>query len=212
MTIAASARIYPWARIIHGEDNFSVGDYSQIDDFAFINAGKMCRIGRFVHVASFVSIIGGGEFFIDDFSGFSAGCRVITGTEDFTGPFLTNPTVPTEFRNVRASHVTIGQSVIVGTNVVILPGVTIGEGAGIGAGSIVRRDLAPWGLYSGDPPRKIGERDREAILEKRVLLLERLRDLDPLEIRSAARDWRKDATANGHQEAWPGAGAWRVDR
>ncbi len=175
MAVSPTAKIYPWAKIIHSGDNFSVGDHSQIDDFVFIYAGKKCTIGRFVHVASFVSIIGGGEFSVDDFSGFSAGCRVITGSDDFRGPFLNTPTVPREFRNLRISHVTIGKNVLVGTNVMILPGVTIGEGAAIGAGSVVRRDVPPWGLYAGDPLRRIGERDREGILEKRRLVLERLR-------------------------------------
>jgi galactoside O-acetyltransferase len=174
MSIAPNAKIYPWARIIQDGGNFSVGEHSQIDDFAFINAGKACRIGRFVHIASFVSIIGGGEFFIDDFSGFSAGCRVITGTDDYLGPFMTNPTVPREFTNYLISHVTIGKSVVVGTNAVIFPGVTIGEGVAVAACAVVRRDLAPWGVYAGDPARKIGERDRTAILEKRRLLLEKL--------------------------------------
>jgi len=174
MSIAASAKVYPWAKIIHDGTNFSLGDYSQIDDFAFINAGTACRIGRFVHIASFVSIIGGGEFSIDDFSGFSAGCRVITGTDDYLGPFLTNPTVPREFTNYLISHVTIGKNVIVGTNAVVFPGVTIGEGAAVAACAVVRRDLAPWGVYAGDPARKIAERDRAAILEKRSLLLEKL--------------------------------------
>jgi len=174
MSIAPSAKVYPWAKIIHDGSNFTIGDYSQIDDFAFVNAGKACRIGRFVHIASFVSIIGGGEFSIDDFSGFSAGCRVITGTDDYLGPFLTNPTVPREFTNYLISHVTIGKNVIVGTNAVLFPGVTIGEGAAVAACAVVRRDLAPWGIYAGDPARKVGERDREAILEKRRLLLEKL--------------------------------------
>jgi galactoside O-acetyltransferase len=173
MSVAPSAKIYPSCRIIHAGEALSVGEHSQIDDFAFVNAGKLCRIGRFVHIASFVSVIGGGEFVIDDFSGLSAGCRVITGTDDYTGPFLTNPTVPPEFTNVLTSRVTIGKHVIVGTNVVIFPGVTIGEGAAIGACSVVRRDLPPWGVYAGDPLRRIGERNRAAILEKAALLVER---------------------------------------
>jgi acetyltransferase-like isoleucine patch superfamily enzyme len=70
--------------------------------------------------------------------------------------------------------VTIEKHVIIGTNAIVFPGVTIGEGAAIGAGVTVRRDLAPWGVYAGEPLRKIGERDREGILEKRRLLLERL--------------------------------------
>jgi len=174
MPIDESAKIYPWARIIHNGNNFSIGEYSQIDDFVFLNAGKGCTIKRFVHISSFVSIIGGGEFFIDDFSGLSAGCRVITGSDDFTGPFLANPTVPHEFTNYKISTVTIGKHVISGTNTIIYPGVTIGDGATIGAGCFVRKDLKPWGIYAGDPLRKIGERDQEEIQKKANALLEKL--------------------------------------
>jgi acetyltransferase-like isoleucine patch superfamily enzyme len=174
--IAATAKIYPLSKLIHDGSNLTVGDRSQIDDFVFINAGKGCRIGRFVHIASFVSVIGGGEFFIDDFAGLSTGCRVITGTDDYTGPFMTNPTVPREFTNYQISHVTIEKHAIVGTNAVLFPGVTIGEGAAVGACSLVRKSLAPWGIYVGDPLRKVGERDRAAIAEKTRRMLAQLAD------------------------------------
>lgn len=61
-----------------------------------------------------------------------------------------------------------------GTNAIIFQGVTIGEGAAVRAGAMVRRDLAPWTVYAGEPHRKIGERDRDAILEKRRLFLQTL--------------------------------------
>jgi galactoside O-acetyltransferase len=179
MTIAATARIYPWARIIQDGANLSIGEHSQVDDFAFINAGRGCTIGRYVHIASFVSIIGGGEFSIGDFSGFSAGCRVITGTDDYLGPYLTNPTVPREFTNYQISFVHIEKHVIVGTNAVIFPGVTIGEGAAVGACTTVRRDLEPWGIYAGEPLRRIGERDRDAIRAKARALLQRAEAVEP---------------------------------
>jgi galactoside O-acetyltransferase len=87
---------------------------------------------------------------------------------------MTNPTVPEEFSNVRTSRVTIGRHAIVGTNTIIFPGVTLGEGVAIGAGSIVRTDLKPWGIYAGTGTlRKIGERDREEILKKERLLLQK---------------------------------------
>jgi acetyltransferase-like isoleucine patch superfamily enzyme len=174
MTIAATAKIRPWAKIIDEGGRLSVGEHSRIDDFTFVNAGKMCTIGRLVHIASFVSIAGGGEFAIDDFSGLGAGCRVITGTDDYLGPFMTNPTVPREFTNYEISHVRIEKHVIVGANAVIFPGVTIGEGAAVEPGSMVRRDLPPWGIYSGEPLRKIGERDRDAVRERARLLVEKL--------------------------------------
>jgi galactoside O-acetyltransferase len=139
-----------------------------------VNAGKRCEIGSYVHIASFVSIIGGGEFAIGDFSGLSAGCRIITGTDDYRGPYLSNPTVPPEFTNHQLSYVHIGRHVIVGTNAVIFPGVRIGDGVSISACTVVRRDLDPWGIYAGDPVRRIGERDREGILEMKRRFLEQL--------------------------------------
>ena len=128
MSIGAHVKIHPWVKIVHHEDNFSIGDYSQIDDFVFINAGKRCTIGRFAQICSFVSVIGGGEFVLGDFAGVSAGCRIITGTDDYQGPFMTNSTIPREFTHYTVSHVTIGPHTIIGTNVVIFPGVTVGEG------------------------------------------------------------------------------------
>jgi galactoside O-acetyltransferase len=80
--------------------NLSIGSYSQIDDFVFINAGFGSSIGKFVHISSFVSVIGGGQFIIEDFSSLSAGCRIITGSDDFKGPYLSNPTVPAKYKNV----------------------------------------------------------------------------------------------------------------
>ena len=174
MRVERTAKIYPCALVIDDRGALTMGARSQIDDFAFVNAGLLCRIGRFVHIASFVSVIGGGSFIIDDFSGLSAGCRVITGTDDYIGPFLTNPTVPREFTNRQVSHVTIGKYVVVGTNAVLFPGVTLGEGVAVAACAVVRRDLAPWGVYAGDPIRKIGERDGATIREKAANLLGRL--------------------------------------
>lgn len=164
-------QIYPWAKIVGREENFFLGDYSQIDDFVFINAGRLCRLGRFVHIASFTSIIGGGELIMEDFSGLSAGCRIITGSDDFSGPFLTNPTVPETHTHVRTGRTVIGRHGVLGTNSIVFPGVTVGEGAAVGAGCIVRHDLEPWTVYAGVNPRKVGERDQDRIIARERDLL-----------------------------------------
>jgi galactoside O-acetyltransferase len=46
---------------------------------------------------------------------------------------------------------------------VVLPGVTIGEGTTVGAGSVVTKDLEPWGVYINN--RRLKERNRAAVLE-----------------------------------------------
>lgn len=164
-------KIYENAKIIH-RDNLAIGDYSQIDDFVFFNCGKESIIGSFVHIASFTSIIGGGKFYMDHFSGLSAGCRIITGSDDFMGGGLTNPTVPAEYTNVKQSTVSIGKHAIIGSNVIILPGVTIGEGAAVGAGAIVRKNLEPWTIYVGSDCKPFKRRPSDKILSLEKKLLE----------------------------------------
>lgn len=159
-----TARIYETARIVGRQDRFHIGAYSQIDDFVFLFIGEKCDIGRNVHIAGFCSVIGGGTLVMEDFSGLSAGCRIITGSDDFTGPWMTNPTLPAAYTNVKKGAVTLGRHAVLGTNVVVFPGVTIGEGAAVGAGAIVRKDLEPWKIYAGTNPKPVGERPREDIL------------------------------------------------
>ncbi|MGA0333511.1 MAG: acyltransferase, partial [Kiritimatiellia bacterium] len=112
------------------------------------------------------------ELIMEDFSGLSAGCRLITGSDDFTGPWLTNPTIPAEFTNVIRGRIRICRHAVLGTNVVVFPGVTIGEGAAVGAGAIVRKDLEPWTVYAGSSPKPVGKRDADAILAKEKAYLE----------------------------------------
>ena len=130
--------------------------------FTLIQSRELISIGNYCHISSFASITGGGPFSIGEFSGLSSGCRVITATDDLQFHGFGNPTIPKEYRNVKVAPVTIEDFAIIGTNSVILPGVTIGKGASVGAGSIVTKDLEPWGIYIGN--RKIGNRDKEGVM------------------------------------------------
>jgi len=134
-----------------------------IDDFVLIYAKEKIEIGNHVHIASFTSISGGGELIMDDFSGLSSGCRIITGSDDFKGDGFGNPTISEEFRNSKTGKIHIGKFAIVGTNSVILPNVTIGEGATVSANSTITKDLEPWGIYVGN--RRIGWRNKEEVLK-----------------------------------------------
>ncbi len=165
--------IWPQAKVVSPEV-ITIGDSVIIDDFVFLAGGKNTKIGSFVHIGSHSSISGGGEFVMEDFSGLSGGVRVYTGNEDYSGKFLTNPTVPPPYRKPVRSYVRIHRHAIVGANAVILPGLEIGEGAVVGANSLVTKNCKPWTVYFGSPAKPIRRRRSERILELEELLRSQL--------------------------------------
>lgn len=150
------------ARIV-GRENISFGDPVLIDDFVLVIAREPMTIGNHVHLACFSSITGGAQVEIGDFSAVSQGARLLTGTDDFTEWGFGNSTVEERYRNTTRAPISLGRFCIVGANAVVLPGVRIGEGATVGAGSVVTKDLEPWGVYLGN--RRIRDRDRAGVLE-----------------------------------------------
>jgi putative colanic acid biosynthesis acetyltransferase WcaF len=57
----------------------------------------------------------------------------------------------------------IGANAWVTADVFVGPGVTIGEGAVVGARSTLFRDVEAWTVVTGNPPKKIGNRDQTTI-------------------------------------------------
>jgi acetyltransferase-like isoleucine patch superfamily enzyme len=161
MTLPPGVKVFPSTKII-GVEHIEFGSPVLIDDFVFISTRKPSRIGCHVHIPIFSSIVGGEAFILEDFSGLSVGVRIFTGSDDFTGAGFGNPTVPEAYRNANRAPVVLRRFAIIGANSVILPGLEIGEGAAVGAGSVVTKDLAPWGVYIGN--RRISERDRDGVL------------------------------------------------
>lgn len=174
-SIGFDVTVWPLAKIISPEV-ISIGDAVIIDDFVMLMGGADTRIGSFVHIACHTSIAGGGEFEMADFAGLSGGVRIYTGSEAYTGHYLTNPTVPEPYRVLTRSYVRIGKHAIIGANSVVLPGVTIGEGAAIGANSLVTKDCEPWTIYFGTPARPHRHRPKEQIRLLEVQLRKNLYD------------------------------------
>lgn len=157
--LGRSALIYPWTRIVHPE-RLRLGDHSTIDDFVFLNAGVGTDIGRYVHIANHVSVIGNGGLEIGDYAVLATGCRVLTATDTYDGGARMSTHLPEEHRHVRVGKVVIGRDAFVGANAVVMPGVHVGEGAVAGAGAVVTADLEAWTVYTGCPARPQGPRPR----------------------------------------------------
>jgi galactoside O-acetyltransferase len=155
---------------ILGLENIEFGENVIIDDFTLIYATAPIKIGNYVHIASFTSITGGAEISIDDFVAVSQGCRILAGTDDFIDWGFGNSTIEEKYRNVKRNPVRIEKFCIIGANSVVLPGVTIGEGAAVGAGSIVTKDLDPWGVYIGN--KKLKNRNKTGVLRNYSRFLE----------------------------------------
>lgn len=156
---------YEYTKIL-GLDNivFSNKGKIMIDDFVFINAlqGKL-RLGNFVHISLGTSIsTGESEVIIGDFGTVSQGCRIFATTDDFVDWGFGNSTLGSEVRNLKNLPVVLNDFSIIGANSVILPGVTIGEGASVGAGSVITKNLDPWGVYIGN--KKVKDRNKRGIL------------------------------------------------
>jgi dTDP-4-amino-4,6-dideoxy-D-glucose acyltransferase len=143
--------------------NIFLGDHIRIDPFVLISAGEGVHIGRNVHIAAYVSIVGAAKVEIGDFAGLSQGVRLLSASDDFSGAHLTGPTVPEAYKSVQSAPVTIGRHVVVGAGSVVLPGCTIGDGATVGAMSLVNETLEPWKIYVGVPARAIRERRRDVV-------------------------------------------------
>jgi galactoside O-acetyltransferase len=148
-----------------------IGDNSRIDDFCVIS-GKVV-LGRNVHIAVFCNVAGGTEgVTLEDFSGLAYGCHVFSQSDDYSGASLTNPTIPTEFKNEKRAKILIGRHCIVGTNSIILPGVCMSEGSSLGAMSMLTKSTEPWSIYFGIPAKKIKNRKKN-LLEMEAKYLER---------------------------------------
>ena len=150
---------------ILGPERVHLKNRVMLGEFCFLAGGMGLHIGNFVHVAPHVTVSGGGYCVLEDFVSVCAGVRIVTGTDDVNGEGLPGPMVPAGLRAIYRSYVHCGRHAFIGTGAILLPGVSIGEGAVVGAGSVVTRDLEPWGIYLGSPARRVRERKREKILE-----------------------------------------------
>ncbi len=156
---------------IYGAEFISIGDNVRIDDFCILSAGKSgISVGSFVHIAAYTSLIGQEKISLMDFANISSRVSIYSNNDDYSGEWMTNPIVPSEFTSITRAPVSIGKHVIVGSGSIILPGATLEEGVAVGALSLVKGLCKEFGVYCGTPAKRISERKRDVLLHEQVLL------------------------------------------
>ncbi len=108
--------------------NLTVGDHSSVGDYTTLYCLGTVTIGRFVSI--------------------SQRAHLCAGTHDLTLPQLPLVRPP----------IMVHDQVWIAADSFVGPNVVIGEGAVLGARGCAFKDLAAWGIYGGNPARKLRDR------------------------------------------------------
>lgn len=151
---------------IYTPEKIVIGDNTRIDDYCILSGNL--TLGRFVHIAASCLLFGGNDGIVfEDYTGLSSRCAIYAESDDYSGLFLTNPTIPAMYRHIIGGGVVVKKHAIIGSGCTILPNVVIGEGTAIGSMSLVNKSLEDWSICIGIPCKKIKERKKALIqLEK----------------------------------------------
>jgi galactoside O-acetyltransferase len=139
----------------------SIGNNVRIDDFVMLSG--QIALENNIHIAPFSALIGGTDgpgILMKDYSGLSSHVTIYAVSDDYSGEFMTNPTIPSNYTNVKKGKVVIQKYAIIGATSVILPDVEIGEGTAVGAMSMVEKSLPEWKICRGIPARALKERSK----------------------------------------------------
>lgn len=146
-------------------ENVQIGSNVRIDCYSVITSDHPVIIGSHIHIGAGGHIFGTAGVNIHDFSNLSSRCSIFSTSDDYIEGYMTNPTVPDEFKQVTCAPVRIEKHVIIGCGSVVMPGITIGTGASVGALSLVNKDVPAFQIVGGIPIRPIGQRDKNRLME-----------------------------------------------
>jgi galactoside O-acetyltransferase len=144
---------------IYNAQNIALGSHVRIDDFAILSAGSEgITIGNNVHIAAHASLIG--DVILEDYTGISHKCTLLSASDDFTGEYFSNPMCDIDKRKVRSGTIVVSKYCVIGAGTVILPGCIVGENSCVGSMSLVNSNVDKDSIYAGIPAKFIGERKK----------------------------------------------------
>lgn len=156
---------------IYNPKNIHLDDNCRIDDFCIISAGhKGIHIGKYVHIACYSSLIGAEEIYLSDFSGLSSRVSIYSSSDDYSGAFMTNPTIPKELTKIDSRPVFLDKHTIIGAGSVVLPGAKLNLGVAVGSLSLIQgKEYPEFMIYFGNPVKPIKKRKRNLLELEEIL-------------------------------------------
>ena len=151
-------KINPMAKIAKPEV-VELGDNCRLGDFSFIFGGKGVQIGKYTDFQPHTRIWGGGRCIIGDRVSTGPGTTFLTATYSHEGGKIMVDGMGEGMAEEQGGLCEVGNDVYIGANSVIMP-VKVGEGAVIAACSFVTHNLKPWGIYAGNPAKRVGWREK----------------------------------------------------
>ena len=154
---------------IYNCDQIEIGNNSRIDDFCVIS-GRVV-IGAYCHITPMCLVAGGSPgIYMADFCTLAYGVKIFSQSDDYSGLTMVNSLIPKKFKNEIFEPVHLERQVIVGAGAIVFPGVRIAEGCSSGAMALINKSTEPWGIYVGNPARRLKDRKRDLLeLEKQFL-------------------------------------------
>lgn len=111
-------------------------------------------VGQKVHIGEYAYLDYSGGIDIGDFVAISEGVKIFTHNHNVHGKYKDWNKNPKTFSNL-----SIGNYAWIGANSIILESVKhIAEGSIVAAGSVLTKDTEPYGIYAGNPAKKIADR------------------------------------------------------
>ena len=152
----------------YGTDKMWIGDHSRVDDYCLLSGSV--TLGSYVHISAYCALYGGNYGIVfGDCSGISAKGVIYAITDDFSGEYMSNSTLPKDLRNVYGAKVQIGKYCQIGAGSIVLPGALLEEGAALGCMSLAKSVLPAWTISAGIPSKVIKKRKKNMkILAERL--------------------------------------------
>lgn len=135
-----------------------IGEGSVIDDFVKIKHVGGCghiMLGKRVMINSGCVLYSGNGIKIGDFSAIGPNCSLTPvnhGFQEKSRLIAEQGFLPSR------GGIVIGSDVWIGAGVTLLDGAFVPDGCVIGAGSLVNKELEPYGVYVGSPCKLVGKR------------------------------------------------------